>query len=86
MMYIAGVQGVSLPFWQLLTVIAIPTLMVFVGILLNERGVTRVERRIDRLEDRTAKLEGLHHEEIRDLLSLLGDYYQRIVRIEGRLR
>ena len=76
----------SLPFWQLLTVIAVPTLMVSAGILLNERGLTRVERRMERLEDRTARLEGLHHEEIRDLLSLLGDYSQRLVRLEERLR
>ena len=76
----------SLPFCQLLTVIAVPTLMVFVGTLLNERGLTRVERRMERLEDRTARLEGLHHEEIRDLLSLIGDYGQRLVRLEERLR
>ena len=42
----------SLPIWQLITVIAVPTLMVLIGILLNERGVGRVERRIERLEDR----------------------------------
>jgi hypothetical protein len=76
----------SLPIWQLLTVIAVPTLMVFVGILLNERGIGRVERRMERLEDRVGRLEELHHEEIRDLLSMLGDHAQRLVRIEERSR
>jgi hypothetical protein len=76
----------SLPIWQLLTVIGVPTLMVFIGILLNERGVGRVEHRIERLDDRAGRLEALHHEEIRDLLSLLGDHAQRLVRLEERYR
>jgi hypothetical protein len=76
----------SLPIWQLLTVVAVPTLMVFIGILLNERGIGRVERPMERLEDRVGRLEELHHEEIRDLLSLLGDHAQRLVRIEERSR
>ena len=76
----------SLPIWQLLTVIAVPTLMVLIGILLNERGIGRVERPLERLEDRVGNLEGLHHEEIRDLLSLLGDHAQRLVRLEERSR
>ena len=75
-----------LPFWQLLTVIAVPTLMVFAGILLNKRGLGRVDRRMERLEDRVGRLEELHHEEIRDLLSLLGDHSQRLVRLEERSR
>ena len=76
----------NLPFWQLLTVIAVPTLMVFVGILLNERGLGRVDRRMERLEDRVGRLEELHHQEIRDLLSLLGNHSQRLVRLEERSR
>ncbi len=79
-------MSTSLPIWQLLTVIAVPTLTVLLGILLNERGVGRVERRLERLEDRVGNLERLHHEEIRDLLSLLGDHAQRLVRIEERYR
>jgi hypothetical protein len=76
----------SLPVWQLLSVIVIPSLMVLVGILLNERGIGRVERHIERLEDRVGRLEALHHEEIRDLLSLIGDHAQRLVRLEERFR
>lgn len=33
---------------------------------------------MERLEDRVGRLEELHHEEIRDLLSLLGDHSQRL--------
>jgi hypothetical protein len=76
----------SLPVWQLLAVIAVPTLMVLVGILLNKRGVGRVERRLERLEDRVGNLESLHHQEIRDPLSLLGDHAQRMIRLEERSR
>ena len=35
---------------------------------------------------RLGRLEELHHEEIRDLLSLLGDHSQRLVRLEERSR
>ncbi len=58
--------------------------MVLIGILLNERGVGCVERWLERLEDRVGRLEELHQEEIRDLLSLLGDQGQRLIRLEER--
>ena len=28
----------AIPFWQLLTVVAVPTLMIFIGILLNRQN------------------------------------------------
>ena len=33
-------------FWQLLTVVAVPTLMVFVGILMNRQDFNRLESQL----------------------------------------
>ena len=41
----------ALPTWQLLTVLVVPTFTVLLGILLNQRGLDRLERRIEKLED-----------------------------------
>jgi hypothetical protein len=37
----------AIPFWQLLTLVAIPTLMVFVGILTNRQDFNRLHAKID---------------------------------------
>jgi len=39
----------TLPFWQLLTLIAVPTLMVFVGILFNRQDYRELGGKIDKL-------------------------------------
>ena len=42
----------ALPLWQLITVLAVPTFAVLLGILLNQKSVDRLADRIDRQGDR----------------------------------
>ncbi len=81
----------ALPFWQLLTVLAVPSFAALLGILFNQRGVDRLDRRMERLEDEQRSLRNelldfrqqMHNEYI-GLLNMIGDHGQRIVRLEER--
>jgi hypothetical protein len=55
---------------QLWAVIAAPSVLVLIGILLNQRGLDAVNHRLERVEDR--------------LLNLLVDHEQRITRVETK--
>jgi len=55
---------------QLWAVIAAPSVLVLIGILLNQRGLDAVNHRLERVEDR--------------LLNLLVDHKQRITRVETK--
>ena len=85
----------GLPLWQLLGVLAVPTFGVLLGILLNQRNNDRLADRVDRLSDRLDhRMERIEeeqrafrkqmHDEYIDLLGLIGDHAQRIVRMEER--
>lgn len=76
---------------QIWAVIGVPSFLVLVGILLNQQGLTRLEHRMDPFEERMDRLDSLIlrvnetlHAEVKDLLSMIGDYGQRIVRLEER--
>ena len=74
----------GLPLWQLLTVLAVPTFSVLLGILLNQRGIDRLDRHMERIEDEQRSLRKQMHDEYIGLLNMIGDHSQRIVRIEER--
>jgi hypothetical protein len=74
----------TLPMWQLLTVLAVPSFTALLGILLNQRGIDRIDRRIERIEDELRSFRKQMHDEYIGLLSLIGDHAQRIVRLEER--
>lgn len=80
---------------QLWVVIAAPSILALVGILLNQSGLHQVENRlgarIDRLETRMDRLEtrmttmiDYWHTDVKDLLGMISDHGQRIVRLEER--
>lgn len=74
----------GLPLWQLLTVFSAPTFTVLLGILLNQRGMDRLDGRMERIEDEQRALRKQMHEEYIGLLNMIGDHGQRIVRLEER--
>lgn len=45
-------MATALPLWQLLTVVAVPTIIVLVGIVLNRGDANRLDSKIDRLSER----------------------------------
>jgi hypothetical protein len=74
----------ALPTWQLITVLAVPTFAVLLGILLNQRGIDRLDRRMDRMEDEQRSFRKQMHDEYVGLLNMIGDHGQRLVRIESK--
>jgi hypothetical protein len=74
----------GLPFWQLQTVFSVPTFTVLLGILLDQRGIDRLDRRMERIEDEQRALRKQIDEEYIGLLNMIGDHGQRIVRLEER--
>jgi hypothetical protein len=46
----------ALPSWQVITVLAVPTFAVLLGILLNQKSIDRLEGRMDKLSDRMESL------------------------------
>jgi hypothetical protein len=67
----------AIAFWQLLTVVAVPTLMVFVGILLNRQDFNRLDEKFESL---TSQL----HNGMMMIHSILRDHEGRISRLESR--
>ena len=74
----------SLPLWQLITVLAVPTFAILLGILLNQKGIDRLDRRMERIEDEQRSLRQQMHNEYSGLLGMIGDHSQRLVRLEPR--
>jgi len=75
---------------QLWVVIAAPSILALIGILLNQTGLNRVEdrlgARIDRMESRLNQAIDIWNSDVKDLLGLISDHGQRIVRLEERQR
>jgi hypothetical protein len=80
---------------QLWVVIAAPSVLALIGILLNQKGLHGVEARLsarmDRLDGRMDRLEGrmdrmmeIWHNDVQGLLGMISDHGQRIVRLEER--
>jgi hypothetical protein len=74
----------ALPLWQLITVLAVPTFAVLLGILLNQKSVDRLDHRMERLEDEMRDFRKQMHDKYIGLLGMIGDHGQRIVRLEQR--
>lgn len=74
----------ALPTWQLLRVVVVPTFAVLLWILLSQRGMDRLDRRIEKLEDELKDFRKQMHDEYIGLLGRIGDHGQRIVRLEQR--
>jgi hypothetical protein len=73
---------------QLWVVIAAPSILALVGILLNQTGLNRVDARIDRVEQRLGermdRMMDIWNRDVKDLLGMISDHGQRIVRLEER--
>ena len=88
-------MNAALPLWQLLTVLAVPTFMVGLGILMNQTALNRLDDKLERLSDkldkRLDKIEAEQlsfrkqmHEEYTGLLGMIGSQAQQLVRLESR--
>ena len=67
----------AIPFWQLLTIVAIPTLMVFFGILTNRQDFHRVS-------SRTGALATQVHGDLMMVQSVLRDMEGCLSKVEAR--
>jgi len=67
-------------------VIAAPSILALIGILLNQTGLHRVDGRIDRVEQRMDQMMDIWKRDVKDLLGLISDHGQRIVRLEEQQR
>jgi len=73
-----------MPFWQLLTVVAVPTLMIFVGILLNRQDYRSLDGKIETLHNSVdAKIGQLHNDMIL-VHSILREFEGRLSKLESR--
>lgn len=66
---------------QLWVVVAVPSVMALIGILLNQRGLDRLEDRIDK---RMAAFEARLNSIEANLLNLIFDHEKRISHLEPR--
>ncbi len=79
---------------QLWAVIAAPSILALIGILLNQSGLHRLEQRVDgridrveqRLGQRMDQMMDIWNRDVKDLLGIISDHGQRIVRIEEQQR
>jgi hypothetical protein len=74
----------ALPIWQLLTVLAIPMLGIFLGILLNQRAADKLSVDLRDMRKELTDFRKQMHDEYVGLLNMIGDHGQRIVRLEER--
>ena len=74
----------GIPFWQLLTVVAVPTLMIFIGLLFNRQDYRSLEARIDQLRNCVdTKIDQLHNDMIM-VHSILREFEGRLSKLESR--
>jgi hypothetical protein len=71
---------------QLWVVIAAPSILALIGILLNQTGLHRVDGRIDRVEQRMDQMMDIWNRDVKDLIGMISDHGQRIVRLEEHRR
>ncbi|HVT98075.1 MAG TPA: hypothetical protein VHE33_11255 [Acidobacteriaceae bacterium] len=71
---------------QLWVVIAAPSILALIGILLNRSGLHRLDGRIDRVEQRIDQMMDIWNRDVKDLLGMISDHGQRIVRLEEHRR
>ena len=81
--------------WQLWVAVAMPTLLLLVGILLNRRDAdrldlriesaeTRIDKRLDVLESRLHQQTQIFHQDVISLLKMHQEHETRITRLELR--
>jgi hypothetical protein len=74
----------TIPFWQLLTVVAVPTLMIFIGILFNRQDYRSLDAKIAASHNSLdAKIGQLHNDMIM-VHSILREFEGRLSRLESR--
>jgi hypothetical protein len=75
---------------QLWVVIAAPSILALVGILLNQTGLHHLEQRlggrVDSVEQRMNQMMDIWNRDVKDLLGMISDHGQRIVRLEEQQR
>jgi hypothetical protein len=78
----------AIPLWQLLTVVAIPTMMVFAGILMNRQDFNRLDAKITGVDAKFDKrfdgLAGQLHSDMMMIHSIVRDFEGRISKLEPR--
>ena len=74
----------SIPFWQLLTVVAVPTLMIFIGILLNRQDYRSLDAKIDTLHASVDTKVGQLHNDMIMVHSILREFEGRLSKLESR--
>ena len=74
----------AIPFWQLLSVVAIPTLMVFIGILTNRQDFRQLDSRMEKLDGKVDSLATQLHNGMMMVNSVLRDFEGRLSKLEAR--
>jgi len=69
---------------QIWVAVAAPFVAVYFGILLNQKGIERLDKRLDRVEDGVRDVNTTIHSDVQGLLEMISDHGQRIVRLEER--
>ena len=69
---------------QMWVVVAAPFVAVLFGILLNQKGIERLDKRLDRIENGLRYVSSTIHNDYQGLLGMLSDRGQRIVRLDER--
>ena len=69
---------------QMWVVVAAPCVAVLFGILLNQKGIERLDKRLDRVEDGLRDVNKTIHSDVQGLLGMISEHGQRIVRLEER--
>ncbi len=70
--------------YQLWALIAAPSILALIGILLNQRGIDRVDTGLRDLNKQVDDLTKILHNDVQGLLGMISDHGQRIDRIEDR--
>jgi hypothetical protein len=70
--------------YQLWALIAAPSVLALIGILLNQRGIDRLDSGLRDVNKRIDDLTKMVHSDVQGLLSMIADQGQRIVRLEER--
>jgi hypothetical protein len=74
----------AIPFRQLLTVVAVPTLMIFIGILLNRQDYRSLDTKIGQLHNGVGAKIGQLHNDMIMAHSILREFEGRLGKLESR--
>lgn len=74
----------AIPFWQLLTVVSVPTLMIFIGILFNRQDYRSLDAKIAQSHDSLDAKVGQLHNDMIMVHSILREFEGRLSKLESR--